>query len=168
MVIRLRACIISLTHPHHHHQPVTDACSAKIVLSNLPAAAAAATATLHIASPPWTALPRDRQQLLEKMQSAESIVVLYDVQRPDTLTHLDTFWLPLIEVNTKARLVALTPTVLLFIVQKKTFMIRHAILVLESEKESLKKTRPEILGGNGACRRIWRAIVRKLITGGHS
>ncbi|CAN0509584.1 unnamed protein product [Ectocarpus sp. 8 AP-2014] len=33
------------------------------------------------------------------MQSAESILVLYDVQRPETLTHLDTFWLPLIEAN---------------------------------------------------------------------
>eukprot|EP00903_Cladosiphon_okamuranus_P007205 g6994.t2 len=48
-----------------------------------------------------SALPRDRQQLVEKMQSAESILVLYDVQRPDTLTHLDTFWLPLIEANAK-------------------------------------------------------------------
>lgn len=45
------------------------------------------------------ALPRDRQQLVEKMQSAESILVLYDVQRLETLTHLDTFWLPLIEAN---------------------------------------------------------------------
>lgn len=35
------------------------------------------------------------------MKSAESILVLYDVQRPDTLTHLDTFWLPLIEANAK-------------------------------------------------------------------
>lgn len=35
------------------------------------------------------------------MQSAESIIVLYDVQRPDTLTHLGTFWLPLIEANAR-------------------------------------------------------------------
>eukprot|EP00752_Nemacystus_decipiens_P001317 g1307.t1 len=48
-----------------------------------------------------SALPRDRQQLVEKMRSAESILVLYDAQRPETLAHLDTFWLPLIEANAK-------------------------------------------------------------------
>lgn len=35
------------------------------------------------------------------MQSAQSIVVMYDVERQETLTHVDTFWLPLIEANTK-------------------------------------------------------------------
>ncbi|CAM9711968.1 unnamed protein product, partial [Hapterophycus canaliculatus] len=48
-----------------------------------------------------SALPRDRQQLVEKMRSAESVLVLYDAQRPETLAHLDTFWLPLIEANAK-------------------------------------------------------------------
>ncbi|CAM9807251.1 unnamed protein product [Pylaiella littoralis] len=46
-----------------------------------------------------SALPRDQRQLIEKIRSADSILVLYDVQRPDTLANLDAFWLPLIEAN---------------------------------------------------------------------
>lgn len=53
-------------------------------------------------SPVRPALSRDRQQLIEKMESADSIVLLYDVTRPETLMRLDTFWLPLMERNAQA------------------------------------------------------------------
>lgn len=58
-------------------------------------------------SPVRLALSRDRQQLIEKMESADSIVLLYDVTRPETLMRLDTFWLPLMERNAQARLISI-------------------------------------------------------------
>lgn len=52
-----------------------------------------------------SALVRDQPQLLESLKNAESIVLMYDVARLETLTHLDTFWLPLIEANTEASVI---------------------------------------------------------------
>lgn len=51
----------------------------------------------------FAAHQRDRPQLLAHLKSAESIVLLYDVERLETLHHLDSFWLPLIEANTDVR-----------------------------------------------------------------
>ncbi|CAM9888760.1 unnamed protein product [Discosporangium mesarthrocarpum] len=44
---------------------------------------------------------RNRAELLSKLALADSIVLVYDAERPDTFNSLGTFWLPLIEDKTK-------------------------------------------------------------------
>lgn len=48
-----------------------------------------------------TALPGHRGQLVANLKNAGSIVLMYDVERMDTLARLNSVWLPLIETHTK-------------------------------------------------------------------
>lgn len=48
-----------------------------------------------------TALPDHRGQLVANLKNAGSIVLIYDVERMETLARLNSVWLPLIETHTK-------------------------------------------------------------------
>ncbi|CAM9742603.1 unnamed protein product, partial [Phaeothamnion confervicola] len=47
--------------------------------------------------------PKHRAELLQKICEADAIVLLWDVERPDTYSHLGSFWLPLIAANTEVQ-----------------------------------------------------------------